>query len=142
MKIDKGLMIPATGAAVGTVWVVTSKAYIDSNFGPMPFIGTYIPSPWNYWSTGGSIVIGGILFGLGAFTNIIKKKNATINTFLTTFGITALVGGILNGVFYAPAAGARRAGAGVRLAPRLAQTRAAGVAPITATGIPPARVLA
>lgn len=134
MKIDKALMIPAAGAAVGTVWVVTSKSYLDT-FGPIPIIGDYIPAPWNKWSTLGGILIGGVLFSVGAFTNVIKKKNARLNTFLTTFGITALVGGVLNGVLVPPAARAR---APVRLAP----TRAAGPLPLTQTGVPPARVLA
>ena len=136
MKLEretKETMIMGAGAGVGVIQTVLTKQYIDPQFGPIPYIGTMLPAPWGNWSTLGNIIIGGVFFGVGAFTDIIKNKSYTLNNFLTIYGITTLVGGVMNGVFYGPAMGAR---ARATLAPY------ARVAPDTPTGIPSVKILA
>lgn len=133
MKIDKTLTINGAGASVGVVWTVLSKNYIDTTFGAIPWLGTVLPYPWGNWSTGGSIIIGGVLFGLSQFTNLIR--NYTLNSFLKYFGLTALIGGLMNGLLYGAAPAARMRG--LRLA------RAGGpISNLTPTGIPTAKILA
>jgi hypothetical protein len=115
------------------------KQYVDT-YGPIPIIGTYIPAPWNRWSTLGNILIGGAVLGISQFTKVVKRGD--IKDFLGVYGITALVGGIMNGLFVAPIAGARMPRAPIRLAPTGLNARSAQVMPYTKTGVPPAKILA
>lgn len=139
MKISRTIMTTGAGAGIGVIQTIVFKEYIDPNFGPIPGIGTVLPYPWGNWSTFGNILIGGVVFGLSQFTKVIKNKD--LNNFLTIYGISVLIGGIMNGVF--PGAPAARAGARARAPVRLApRGRGATVAPLTQTGIPPVRVLA
>jgi len=144
--LDKETMIMGAGAGVGVIQTVVTKQYLDPQFGPIPVIGTMLPAPWGNWSTLGNILIGGIFFGVGAFTDVIKNKSYTVNNFLTIYGITTLVGGIMNGVFYGPTLGARArsSAGGIRVTPRAraALSSYARVAPGTPTGIPPGKILA
>lgn len=149
MKLDKDIMYYGAGAGVGVIQTVLMKEYVDKNFGKFPFIGNMLPGPWGYWSTFGNILIGGIAFGLSTFTSIIKDKNESVNNFLTTYGISTLIGGIMNGLFPVamPAARAATPRRGLRLAPRKMNynnysEKMATIAPPTPTGIPPVKVLA
>jgi len=142
MNIDKAIMIPAAGAGVGVAYTILSKQYLDS-YGNVPWIGDMLPAPWGKWSTLGGILIGGVTFGVSMFTNVVKNQGYQLYSFLTVFGFTTLIGGILNGLF----PGGTTARAGMRLAPRArtfarsAVARTASMAPITTTGIPAAQVL-
>ena len=143
MKVDKESIIMGAGAGIGVIQTIVTKEYVDPTFGPIPYIGGMIPSPWNRWSTLGNMLIGGIVFAVSQFTNIIENKSCTANSFLKMYGITTLIGGIMNGIFPGPAAArmaAPRAAAGIRLTGRPV-ARAAVVAPFTPTGIPMTKVL-
>ena len=135
--LNHDVMVNGAGAGVGVVWTVISKNYIDNNMGPIPFISDYLPHPWGYWSTTGSIIIGGVLFGLSQFSNLIRNRD--LNSFLTYFGITTLIGGVMNGILYP--ASARASGRTFRLAPRINRANAS-MSPLTPTGVPAAKVLA
>ncbi|MCX6819659.1 MAG: hypothetical protein NT129_06715, partial [Candidatus Aenigmarchaeota archaeon] len=95
---------------------------------------------WNRWSTFGNILIGAVALGVTSFTGIIDKRHSTLNKIVWAYGLTILLGGIMNGVW--PKA------MGMRAVARQAQTfRAAppamnnGIYP-TPTGIPYAKILA
>ena len=139
-KLDRNTISFGACAAVGVTQTILMKQYVDT-YGPIPFIGDYLPYPWGNWSTFGNILIGGVAFGVSQFTGAVKNND--IRNFLGTYGLTTLVGGVLNGVFTNGAPAARRAGARrlvARAAPQVA--RAASVAPLTPTGISPATILA
>jgi len=146
MRFEKETMVMGAGAGVGVIQTVLTKQYVDPQFGPIPYIGTMVPAPWGNWSTLGNIIIGGIFFGLGGFTDIIKNKNYTLNSFLTIYGVTTLVGGIMNGIFYGPALGARARAPAARARLTTTARRAlapfARVAPDTPTGVPTGKILA
>jgi len=97
--IDKETMAMGAGCGIGVIQVVVFKEYADLNWGLFPVIGQYIPAPWNRWSTFGNILIGGIAFGISTFTNLISGRSEEINKFLQAYGITTLIGGIMNGIF-------------------------------------------
>lgn len=148
-NLDKKTLIIGAGASVGLIQTVLFKQYIDPQYGKIPYIGDMLPDNWGYWSTGGNIMIGGILFAVTSFTSLISKKSAIANDFLQIYGLTTLVGGVMNGLFYtgplsarAKAASAIR-GAPMRLAPRMANNgaRIMQTAPMTPTGIPAVTVL-
>ena len=134
MKLSKDVISFGSGAAVGVVASSLIKQYDV----PIPFISDYIPYPWGNASTFGQLVAGLGLFGVAQFTKLIK--NSQIKNFVTTFGVVLATTGAMNGILPA-ALGMRRAAARapVRLASRVTNNR---MAPLTATGIPPARVLA
>lgn len=140
MRLDKNTISFGAGAAVGVTQTILFKEYVDTQFGPIPIIGDYLPYPWGNWSSLGNILIGGIAFSVSQFTAAVK--NSDLKNFLGTYGLTTLVGGILNGVF--PAAVPARARRLVARAAPVARAaaRGASMAPITATGIPPATILA
>jgi len=140
MKVDKESLIMGAGASVGVIQTIVMKEYVDPQFGNIPYIGGMLPAPWGRWSTLGNIVIGGVFFGLSQFTRIIEDKSYAANSFLKLYGITTLVGGIMNGIFPGTAAArlsAPRAG-GIRLTGRPV-ARAAST--LTPTGIPMTKVL-
>lgn len=138
-NLDRHTLIIGAGASVGVIQTVLFKQYIDPNYGKIPFLGDYIPAPWGYWSTGGNIIIGGILFAITSFTDLINNRSPNANDFLQMYGLTTLVGGVMNGVFYGATLGARaRVSGGLRLAPR---NNRMSMAPLTQTGIPAVQVL-
>lgn len=141
MNINKEIMIFGAGASVGVIQTIVTKEYVDANFGNFPGVGDMLPYPWGKWSTFGNILIGGVFFGLTTFTSVIRNKNFTVNGFLQMYGLTTLIGGIMNGIFPggAPASRASRARrSGLRISPRIV-ARAGGATP---TGIPPVTVVA
>ena len=143
MRLERNVITFGAGASIGVAQTILFKEYVDPTFGPIPVISDYIPYPWGNWSTLGNILIGGVAFGVSQFTNVVKSGD--LKNFLATYGLTTLVGGVMNGVFPAPAlrarAGARRLVARAPAA-RAAVARTTSMAPITATGVPPAQILA
>jgi len=136
-KIDRETMVVGAGAGIGVIQTVLMKEYVDSEFGPIPYISDFIPDPWARWSTFGNIVLGGVAFGLTTFTNLVK--NYDVNKFFQIYGMTTLIGGIMNGIFPGPTLGYKATRTAALVAPRTTVTR---VAPQTPTGIPATRVLA
>lgn len=107
--IDKETMAMGAGAGIGVIQVVVFKEYADANWGLFPVVGEYLPIGWGNWSSFGNILIGGIAFGISTFTNLISERNEEINKFLQAYGITTLIGGIMNGIFPRIIAGRVRA---------------------------------
>lgn len=146
MRFSKEKMALGAGASVGIIQTILMKEYVDTQFGPIPFLGDYLPYPWGNWSSTGNIIIGGIIFAASQFTNVFKGKKkgeSNINRFLGMYGLTNLVGGIMNGIFpiaQAPPPAARM-NAARRLAPRVAQQQRS-VAPLSQTGSPSTKILA
>ena len=145
MVKDKETLMLGAGAGIGVIQTVVFKEYLDPMYGNIPFIGDYLPAPWGRISVLGNILIGGVFLGITQFTNLIANKNYDINNFLKIYGITTLVGGIANGIFYGGASPmrARAAGTALRLA-RPIQARANNMnsmSPLTPTGVPAVRVL-
>jgi hypothetical protein len=140
LKIDKATMTFGAGAAVGITQAYLMREYVDQ-YGPIPFLGDFIPPPWNYWSTLGNIIVGGSLFGVSQFVKGIKGD---MKGFLAVYGLTTLVGGVLNGVFPGPHTVRTRATR--RLAPRptlrARPQRRVQMKQPTPTGIPPTQILA
>lgn len=54
----------------------------------------YITDP--KWNTFGNIILGGIALGITQLTNLIKDKST--KTVAMTYGFTALIGGLMNGI--------------------------------------------
>jgi len=138
-KLSKQKMSLGAGAGVGIAQTFVFRAYVDAQFGQIPFLKDYLPHPWANWSSTGNIIIGGIVFGLSQFTKVFKGN---IKTFTGMYGFATIVGGIMNGLFpVLPAMTAR-----ARMAPRRAVARAAApyraMAPVTPTGIPATKILA
>ena len=98
---DKQTVIIGAGASVGVIQTVAFKQYVD-NYGNFPLIGDMMPYPWGKWSTLGNILIGGVLFSITQFTHIIANKNYDVNSFLKIYGMTTLIGGLMNGIFPSP----------------------------------------
>lgn len=143
MRLERNVITFGAGASVGVAQTILFKGYIDPTFGPIPVISDYIPYPWGNWSTLGNILIGGVVFGVSQFTNVVK--NGDLKNFFATYGLTTLVGGVMNGIFPTAVpvarAGARRLVARAPAA-RAAVARTAAMQPITQTGIPPTSILA
>ena len=96
--LDKETMAMGAGAGVGVIQTIIMKEYVDVTYGPIPGIGTSL-GEWGKWSTLGNILIGGVVFGISTFTGVIANKSYEFNKFLQMYGITALIGGIVNGIF-------------------------------------------
>lgn len=126
------------GAGVGVVQTVTFKKF-DAQWGAFPIIGQYLPQPWSRWSTIGNILFGGIAFGISRFTGLLSRHDY-IRSFLQIYGITALIGGIANGVLVGLVPPPPGGGLVRRVVTR--QPTGAAVAPQTPTGIPQTKVLA
>lgn len=93
MRINKELIANGTGCGIGVVQTVVTKQYL----GGVPFFDQFIPYPWNQWGSLGNILIGGILFAISQGTSWVR--NFEIKSFLTMYGMTTLVGGLMNGIF-------------------------------------------
>lgn len=129
--IDRQTMIVGAGAGVGVIQTIGFTKIA----GPFPLIGDYIPTPWNQWSTLGNILFGGVAFGISTFTNLIKSSD--LKTFLQTYGITALIGGITWGVVLTLTTPLGARGRGLALRRPVGQMQ-----PKTPTGIPATKILA
>ena len=93
---SKEFLAMGGGAAVGMIQVQVMEKYVDINYGTVPFIGDYLPAPWNKWSTIGNIIFGGVALGIAKFGKFGKKKN--VRWFLGTYGVTTLIGGAVGGI--------------------------------------------
>ena len=93
LELDKKTMVVSAGAGLGVIQTIWSKQW-----GLFPGIGGMMPAPWGKWSTIGNILIGGVVFGITTFTKLLASHNF-VNTALQVYGITALIGGLANGVF-------------------------------------------
>lgn len=140
----KAATYPVLGAAVGAIQLVVTDKYADVAWGPLPVIGPYLPAPWNKWSTGGNMIIGGIAVVASIFTKALDEHDY-IRKFVQTYGAVTLIGGFVSGIVQmamVPPARARvPVGAPIR-APGLARMPGITVSPPTPTGIPPTQVLA
>ena len=68
------------GIGLGSVQVAITEGFVDPN-----------------WHTFGNIVLGGLAVAVSQLTNLIKDENT--KDFLTAYGFTAAIGGIVQGVF-------------------------------------------
>ena len=93
-NLDNKALVVSAGAGIGVIQTIWSKEW-----GLFPVIGEYFGPVWGKWSTIGNILIGGIVFGVTTFTNVLAKKHKFVNTALQVYGITAVIGGFANGVF-------------------------------------------
>ena len=84
-------IVMGAGAAVGVVQTVLTRQYDVL----IPGIGPYLAG-WGRLSTLGNILIGAVALGIPQFTNIVK--NTDIGGFLQLYGITAICGGLVNGL--------------------------------------------
>jgi len=133
----KQVLICGLGAAVGAI-----EAPLIRKFFPGTFMPETIPAPWSNNDVFWPMVLGAA--GLGA-TFFVKKQ--MVRSLLIGFGTVSLITGILRGAMpeygFLPTARAN----GLRLTPRASAARrvvsgAAGMAPLTPTGIPQATILA
>jgi hypothetical protein len=108
MYVDRETIKIGAGAGIGIVQTFAFREYLDQY--PIPGISGVIPDPWNRWSTFGNILIGAVALGVTSFTGVLNKRNPTLNKIIWTYGLTVLLGGILNGVW--PKAMGMRASAG------------------------------
>ena len=99
--VKNPVMLTAVGAAAGIAQTFVTKNNIDAIAPPIPYVSNTLGA-WGQYSTFANIVIGGIATGLSATNKVIKQDSA--RNFLIGYGVTTLLGGILNGV-YASGAG-------------------------------------
>lgn len=104
MKFDKELLMMGAGAGLGVVIPAVLKKYYNVS---VPFIGDYIPAPWNKTSIFIPIVAGGVVWGIAQFTKLVKDDK--INNLLWMFGFTSLITGVINGAMESLPAGAAAA---------------------------------
>lgn len=106
-KIDKQAMIYGAGAGLGVLQTVASREW-----GVCPLIGGYLPGNWNRSGCIGNIILGALIFGISQGTKLLNK-NKKAKDFLTLYGSTILIGGLVNGIF--PSATTPSAGRGLAL---------------------------
>jgi len=135
LKLSNEFMAMGGGAAVGTAQVIIFEKYIDPNYGTIPFIGDYVPAPWNKWSTLGNIIIGGAALAIAKFTKFGGRKN--IRYFLGTYGISTLVGGAIEGILTPGIPGRARAMATAARAVAPVRTFNGPRAPVPTGGLTP-----
>jgi len=96
LKPDKKTVTMGAGAGVALVQTFLTRKYATN----VPFIGDILPTNWGQWNTLGNILIGGVAYGLALNAKYFKKKKkADLKNFLTIYGMTLVVGGIMNGLF-------------------------------------------
>lgn len=99
MKISKDIWAIAAGPAVGVIFPVFLKQYIEPTYGTtVPGIDGFIPAPWCNWSVFWPTLLGAVSIGAVAFYKN-KKFTKTYKDFATTFGVTSLITGIIGGIF-------------------------------------------
>jgi len=98
LKLKPGKKTVTMGAGAGVALVQT---FLTRKFATnVPFIGDILPTNWGQWNTLGNILIGGVAYGLALNAKYFKKKKkADLKNFLTIYGMTLVVGGIMNGLF-------------------------------------------
>lgn len=120
MVAKKGLAVLTAGLGVGTAQTFILREYVDKTYGVIPGLGML--KGFGTYSALGGIISGGVATGLGLVSVLTGKitRNETIQLGLIGYGIPALSGGILSGLFPAiPIAGLRapaRGGVNLRYA--------------------------
>ena len=94
---SKDVMAYGAGAGVGVVVPSVLKYYVE------PTYGAYVPGidqtlgVWGKWGTFIPIVTGAIALVVPAFAKRLKAKG--VKPFLTMYGITSLLSGVMSGAF-------------------------------------------
>ncbi|GAI55353.1 unnamed protein product [marine sediment metagenome] len=96
------MAVVATSSSGGIVQTWILREYVDKEYGLIP--GLEGLGGFGTYSAIGGILSGGITTGLGLISILTKKitKNETIQLGLIGYGIPALSGGILSGLFPHP----------------------------------------
>ena len=141
---SKDVMVYGAGAGVGVIVPSVLRYYVEPTQGAQ-VPGTDSLGVWGRWGTFIPIVTGAAALIVPAFM-MKKPKQKNAKSFLTMYGIVALVQGVLNGVWdsypvqplgraraYAPAPAA------LRTIRPVAQLRNAGLTP---TGLPQRTIVA
>lgn len=87
IALDKAFLIPGVGASVGTIQTILTRQY------DYVIVPTWMG--WGNLSSLGNIIIGGVVFGIPLLTN---RLNYSLKSFLQVYGLTTLIGGIMNGL--------------------------------------------
>ena len=103
----KTIAVMTAGSGVGLTQTFILREYVDKEYGLIP--GLEGLGGFGTYSAIGGIVSGGITTALGLVSVLTKKitRNETIQIGLISYGIPALSGGILSGIFPHPAIGLR-----------------------------------
>jgi len=91
------------GAGVGVAQTIITEQY--------DMVIPYLPSNFNKLSNAGNVIIGGLVFGISYFTTLVRSKSIPLYEFLTVYGFTTLIGGLIN-TFLPSTTTARASGAG------------------------------
>ena len=99
----KTIAVMTAGSGVGLTQTFILREYVDKEYGLIP--GLEGLGGFGTYSAIGGIVSGGITTALGLVSVLTKKitRNETIQIGLISYGIPALSGGILSGIFPHPA---------------------------------------
>lgn len=135
--LSNDVLYASVGCGTGVVTLGTLKYFIDPTFGKIPFLDQILPENFTWFSSGGAIILGGITTGLGFY---LKKYSAL----LVPYGITTLVGGLINGVLAPPIVGLRTRVPTRRLPTRAPLRRAPRATPtqVTSPYYPKTKILA
>jgi len=139
---DKTAAWPCAGAAIGATQLVLMDKYADTT-GPIPFIGDFLPAPWNKWSTTGNMIFGGIAVFASIFTKALNKSLRVKKT-VQTYGAVTFVGGLVSGLVQMMMVPPVPLRTRIPLrAPGLTRMPTPGltIAPMTPTGIPVTTIL-
>jgi len=105
MLNKKSAAVVVAGSGAGLAQVFVLREFVDKEYGKIP--GLEGLGGFGTYSAIGGIVGGGVTTALGLVSILTKKitKNETIQLGLISYGIPALSGGILSGLFPHPAVG-------------------------------------
>lgn len=96
-KLGKDMMAYGAGAGVGVIVPQILRNYVEPTYGAyIPGIDTTL-GVWGKYGTFIPILTGAIALIVPAFAKKLRKK--TIKGFMTMYGITSLVQGVMNGAF-------------------------------------------
>jgi hypothetical protein len=101
----KDMIAYGAGAGVGIVVPALLQNYVEPTYGPyVPGVDTML-GVWGKWGTFIPIVTGAVALLLPRFAKKLKKKGT--KNFLTMYGITSLIVGVVRGAFDQTTVGAR-----------------------------------
>lgn len=103
----KSIAVMTAGAGVGIAQTFILREYVDKEYGLIP--GLEGLGGFGTYSAMGGLISGGITTVVGLISVLTGKitRNETIQIGLIGYGIPALSGGILSGIFPHPAVGLR-----------------------------------
>jgi len=113
-KKSIAVLTAASGASIAQTFIL--REYVDKTYGPIP--GLEVLGGFGTYSALGGLVGGGIATAAGLVSVLTGKitTNETIQLGLLGYGIPALTGGVLSGVFPAvPAVGLRAPATQIKL---------------------------